>query len=113
MRTTPICCLLLNLAVILASGALLQWFHLNRDSRDDPAYDAFHQRGHLSQRSVAMPRGQRPWDLSGLVAFAPALICVPGGRHRLVPLTVLLPRRGASPKLMVWSVASSPTGYKR
>ena len=26
MRTTLICCLLLNLAVILASGALLQWF---------------------------------------------------------------------------------------
>ena len=26
MRTTLVCCLLLNLAVILASGALLQWF---------------------------------------------------------------------------------------
>jgi hypothetical protein len=26
MRTTLVCCLLLNLAVILASSALLQWF---------------------------------------------------------------------------------------
>ena len=26
MRTTLVCCLLLNLAVILVSGALLQWF---------------------------------------------------------------------------------------
>jgi hypothetical protein len=26
MRTTVVCCLLLNLAAILASGALLKWF---------------------------------------------------------------------------------------
>jgi hypothetical protein len=26
MRTTVLCCLLLNLAVIMASGALLKWF---------------------------------------------------------------------------------------
>jgi hypothetical protein len=26
MRTTLVCCLLLNLAVIMASGALLKWF---------------------------------------------------------------------------------------
>jgi hypothetical protein len=49
---------------------------------DDPACDSFHQRGHLPQRSVAMPRGQRPWDLSRLVAFAPALIMCSG---RVVP----------------------------
>ena len=26
MRTKPVCCLLLNLAVVLASGALFKWF---------------------------------------------------------------------------------------
>jgi hypothetical protein len=35
-----------------------------------------------------MPRGQRHWDLSGLVAFAPALICVLGGSSPIRKLLV-------------------------
>jgi hypothetical protein len=55
-----------------------------------------------------MPRGQRPWDLSGLVSFAPALICVPGVLSAIRTLqleTSLLPVTRAQ---SAWQVTANP-----
>jgi hypothetical protein len=60
MRTTLVCCLLLNLAVILASGALLQWF---------PSQQGFTVTTPHATHSISGGNGGRP-DLRDFLLFS-------------------------------------------
>jgi hypothetical protein len=56
MRTTLVCCLLINLSVILASGALLKWFP--------------------SQRGFTVTTPQATHFISGDIFLSAALLCL-------------------------------------
>ena len=56
MRTTLVCCLLLNLAVILASAALLQWFP--------------------SQQGFTVTTPHATYFISGDIFLSAALLCL-------------------------------------
>lgn len=88
MRTTLVCCLLLNLAVILAIGALLQWFPSQQGFTVTTPHATHLISGNIFLSTALLCLVDSAlWDLSGLVAFAPALICVLSG---LSPTRTLL-----------------------